>query len=165
MQNCLVELLSIDPPTAYQHAFVYVRQLAVHLRNAYASPQKDSQQAVYNWQFIHCLDLWAMLLGQRREEESLKPLLYPLIQTAVGTLSLQPSPKYYPLRLHCVRTLLELSEATGTFVPLASYLLEVRGGWFLASCIYFYVCMHGDGLGGREGEGSINLSTFWKCTV
>eukprot|EP00731_Ephydatia_muelleri_P015297 Em0008g1017a len=125
MQNCLVELLSIDPPTAYQHAFVYVRQLAVHLRNAYASPQKDSQQAVYNWQFIHCLDLWAMLLGQRREEESLKPLLYPLIQTAVGTLSLQPSPKYYPLRLHCVRTLLELSEATGTFVPLASYLLEI----------------------------------------
>ena len=125
MQNCLVELLSIDPPTAYQHAFVYVRQLAVHLRNAYASPQKDSQQAVYNWQFVHCLDLWAMLLGQRGEEESLRPLLYPLIQTAVGTLSLQPSPKYYPLRLHCVRTLLELSGATGTYVPLAPYLLEI----------------------------------------
>lgn len=126
MQNCLVELLSIDPPTAYQHAFVYIRQLAVHLRSAYASHRKDSQQAVYNWQYVHCLDLWAMLLGQRKEEETLKPLLYPLIQTAIGTITLQPSPKYYPLRLHCVRTLLELSEARGTFVPLAPYLLEVR---------------------------------------
>lgn len=125
MQNCLVELLSIDPSVAYQHAFVYIRQLAVHLCNAYSSHQKDSQQVVYNWQFVHCVDLWAMLLGQRKDEEALKPMLYPLVQTVVGTISLQPSPRYYPLRLHCVRTLMELAEVTGIFVPIAPYLLEI----------------------------------------
>ena len=44
MKNCLVELLAVDPPTSYQHAFVYIRQLAVHLRAALTSGKRDAQQ-------------------------------------------------------------------------------------------------------------------------
>lgn len=34
MVNCLVEIYSIDFAASYQHIFVYVRQLALHLRTA-----------------------------------------------------------------------------------------------------------------------------------
>ena len=34
MENCLVELYSLYYASSYQHTFVYVRQLALHLRSA-----------------------------------------------------------------------------------------------------------------------------------
>ena len=40
MQSSLVELARMDPPTTYHHAFVYIRQLAVHLRTAISSRSK-----------------------------------------------------------------------------------------------------------------------------
>ena len=83
-----------------------------------------SVQAVYNWQFVHCLDLWSHMLGHVTHE-SLRPLIYPLVQVMVGAIQLQPSARHYPLRLHIVRTLIELSQATATFVPVTPYLLEV----------------------------------------
>lgn len=124
MQNCLVELLAVDPPTTYQHAFVYIRQLAVHLRTALTSNKKDAQQTVYNWQYVHCLDLWTRVLGEVHHD-ALRPLVYPLVQTTLGALQLQPTARYYPLRLHCVETLLNLIASTGTYIPLPPYLLEV----------------------------------------
>lgn len=44
MTSSLVELLAVDPPTCYHHGFVYIRQLAVHLRTALTSGKKDAQQ-------------------------------------------------------------------------------------------------------------------------
>ncbi len=59
---------------------------------------------------------------------SLRPLVYPLVQTLLGTLQVQPSAKYHPLKLHLLRMLLQLSASTGTFIPTATYLLEVSSG-------------------------------------
>ena len=46
MGNCVVELYGVDPTASYQHAFVYVRQLALNLRNGMVKKTKDALQAV-----------------------------------------------------------------------------------------------------------------------
>ena len=41
---CRVELYSLDLSLAYQLAFTYIRQLAIHLRNAILNKTKESHK-------------------------------------------------------------------------------------------------------------------------
>ena len=52
MLNSVVELYRLDEDATYQHAFIYIRQLAVHLRNATVAKKKESYLQVYNWQCV-----------------------------------------------------------------------------------------------------------------
>ena len=51
---------------------------------------QEPYKQVYNWQFVHCIDFWSMLLSRNcapadgREESELQPLIYPLVQVALG---------------------------------------------------------------------------------
>jgi nucleolar complex protein 2 len=91
MQRSLIELYSCNTKLAYEHVFVYIRQLAIHLRNAMNLKKKESYQAVYNWQYVHSLILWSKLLSALVKtdngfNEYLQPLIYPLIQCFFGTI-------------------------------------------------------------------------------
>jgi len=143
MGNCIVELYALDYASAYQHAFVYVRQLALHLRNALMKKTEESRKAVLCWQYLHCLKLWAAVLcaacgrggagggappgGAGKDEEAnlMRSLVYPLTEVILGTCRLVPSALYVPLRLHCVRLLQQLAASTETFIPTTSVLLGV----------------------------------------
>ena len=130
MQRSIIEIYSVNIKLAYEHVFVYIRQLSIHLRNAMSLKKKESYQAVYNWQFVHSLILWSKLLAALVKtsngiNEQLQPLIYPLIQCTIGTIKLIPTPRYYPLRFHCINALIILSNATNIYIPIIPFVLEV----------------------------------------
>lgn len=125
MRRSLVEMFALDLNVTYQHAFLYIRQLAIHLRNAVILKKKDSFQACYNWQYINSLRLWSDLLGTTSDKPQLQPLVYPLVTIAFGVIRLIPTAQYFPLRFHCIQTLIDLAKSTHTFIPVLPLILEV----------------------------------------
>lgn len=125
MADCVVEMFGLDLTVSYQHMFVALRQLAVLLRSALTTKEKDSFRAVYCWQAVWCMEVWCRVLVTYADKEQLTPLVYPLVQIVLGAAKLLPAARYFPLRLRLVRLLNRLGGATGRFVPVSSLLLEV----------------------------------------
>ncbi|KRT80116.1 hypothetical protein AMK59_6378, partial [Oryctes borbonicus] len=125
MRRSLVEMYSIDLNVSYQHVFLYIRQLAMHLRNAIILKKKENIQAVYNWQYINSLKLWGNLLSVLYGKSQLQPLVYPFVQVCLGTINLVPTVQYYPLRFHIVEVLIEFSSVASVFIPILPFLLEI----------------------------------------
>eukprot|EP01063_Lacrimia_lanifica_P024135 TRINITY_DN32099_c0_g1_i1.p1 TRINITY_DN32099_c0_g1~~TRINITY_DN32099_c0_g1_i1.p1 ORF type:complete len:673 (+),score=358.61 TRINITY_DN32099_c0_g1_i1:77-2095(+) len=125
MNEC-VELFGVDLPSAYQHIFVYIRQLAVYLRSALQSGAgEEAFRHVYNWQYINSLRLWAMTVARYNDEKELFPLVYPILQIASGVVELFPAPKTFPLHLIVVSIVNHLCRKAGVYVPVSSYLLRI----------------------------------------
>jgi nucleolar complex protein 2 len=134
MKNSAAEVFGIDQKISYTTSFTFIRQLAIHLRSNITKPTKDSYKSIYNWQFVHSLDFWSRVLSihcnnlleaQNGKQSQLRPLIYPVVQITLGVMRLIPTSTYFPLRFHLIRSLLRISQATGTYIPLASVLLEV----------------------------------------
>lgn len=124
---CVSELYGIDDVTAYQHAFTYLRQLAIHLRTALTTRSKESLINVLSWQFINCLRLCTTVITSHGTDPSrpLFQLVYPLVSILQGLLRLQPSSKYYPLRTHIVGMLNEISWSTNVYIPIMPILVDI----------------------------------------
>ena len=134
MKNSASEIWGIDQDVSYTTGFTFIRQLAIHLRGSITNTSKESYKTVYNWQYVHSLDFWSRVLSQHCDgfveakagkQSALRPLIYPVVQITMGAARLIPTAQYFPLRFHLIRSLLRVSRATGTYIPLAPALLEV----------------------------------------
>lgn len=125
MRRSLTEMFALDLNVSYQHVFLYIRQLAIHLRNAITLKKKDSLQAVYNWQYVNSIRLWAELLSTTYNKAQLQPLIFPLISIIIGAIKLIPTAQFFPLRFHLIQTLIQISKETRTFIPVLPFVLEV----------------------------------------
>lgn len=137
-KNSAAELYGIDKTVSYQVAFEYIRQLAIHLRNSInaTSNAKEGYKIIYNWQYCHSLDFWSRILSKhcstvddikskKKNESPLKELIYPLVQVTLGTIRLIPTAQFFPLRFYLIRSLIRLSQSTGTFIPIFPLLSEI----------------------------------------
>ncbi|PBK92620.1 Noc2-domain-containing protein [Armillaria gallica] len=134
MKNSASEIFCLDHAASYQLAFGYIRQLAIHLRNSMKLKSKESYKQVYNWQYVHSIDFWSLVLSRacdvdsesRRDGEGeLKPLIYPLVQVSLGAIKLISSSRSYPFHLHIIRSLLHLTRHTQVYIPISPYLLPI----------------------------------------
>ena len=149
----MIEIYLLDRNVSYHNAYLFIRQLALHVRCLYSTHnQNESLQnhtsrgsdgakaqlkKIFSWQFIYCVKFWVKLLiagnqhghssGSTQGEDPFKLLIYPVVQTIIGVFSAvkQPTQKYFPFYLICIRMLNELSEGTDTFIPTCSYILQV----------------------------------------
>lgn len=90
MRGSLVEIYLLDTEVGYSVAFPFIRQLAIHLRNAVTAGtaeqmkqgKKEASRIVYSWQFVHSVHVWIDLLAQAAGtgDESLRLLVYPVVQ-------------------------------------------------------------------------------------
>ncbi|CCE61189.1 hypothetical protein TPHA_0A01040 [Tetrapisispora phaffii CBS 4417] len=132
------DLFLVDETISYTIGFDYIKQLALHLKNSMSSnkelsmeEQANNYKSVYNWQFIMSLDFWSsVVIASYNSEDSkkdspIKELLAPLVQTMLGTTRLIPTPQFYPLRFHIVRTLIEIIESSGALIPVYPIINEV----------------------------------------
>ncbi|KAL4989196.1 Noc2p family-domain-containing protein [Aspergillus falconensis] len=133
MKNSAAELWGIDQNVSYTTGFTFIRQLAMHLRGSITNTSKESYKTIYNWQYVHSLDFWSRVLSQHCDglveaklgkQSALRPLIYPVVQITLGASRLIPTAQYLPLRFQLTRSLLRLSRASGTYIPLAPLLLE-----------------------------------------
>jgi nucleolar complex protein 2 len=121
--NSFVELCGIDAIVAYQHGFIYIRQLAITLRKSLAN-EKDAWAIAFNWKFINCLRCWTKVLSTYPRDD-LRELIYPLVQIILGTLTVNANPRFFPIRFKCVSMLNEISKKTGFFIPVGGTLMDV----------------------------------------
>ncbi|CEG45993.1 Predicted protein involved in nuclear export of pre-ribosomes [Plasmopara halstedii] len=125
MGNCVVELFGLDLSSSYQHAFIYIRQLAIAVRKTITSPGPDSFKAVLNWQFFNQLRVWTAVVCAYPAENQLRALVYPLSQLLLAVVRLSSTLRFTPLRFHCIKLLQQLALATNSFIPTSPALLEV----------------------------------------
>ena len=76
---------------------------------------QGTAKAILNWQFVSAIDFWSLLLSRSCDLESerqagvespLKPLVYPLVQVATGVVGLVPNSRYFPYRLHLLKSMM-----------------------------------------------------------
>jgi nucleolar complex protein 2 len=68
------------------------------------------------------------VLAAYPRQEQLQHLVFPLTQIIEGIISLQPSAKFFPLRLQFVSMLNQLAAKSGVFINSSTYVLEIFGG-------------------------------------
>ena len=125
LMDAVVDLYGTDTEAAYQHAFVYIRQLAIYLRAVLQQQSATNIRTVFNWQFLTALRTWGVVVSTYCDAKQLGMLIYPVVQLGMGLMDLFASPRMYPMHLHTIEMLNHIAARSGTYIPIASYLLRI----------------------------------------
>ncbi|EER04625.1 Immediate-early protein, putative [Perkinsus marinus ATCC 50983] len=149
MENCIAEMLTLEPQAAYRIAFTSIRQLGVILRSAMKAQSKgiksitpgqvggskaskaaaggsagvDSVRQLYSVCYVRSSAVW--VAAMERLPEQLKDLLHPLMVILLcAAKSKEGHTVYLPFVLHMLELANCLAEKANVFAPLTSLLLR-----------------------------------------
>ncbi|KAD2394483.1 hypothetical protein E3N88_41460 [Mikania micrantha] len=125
LRNSFINFCSLDLEKSYNKALVSIQQLFNILKHAMRKENKDAIKKIYSWQYVQCIDIWVLFISANANECDMHSLLYTTIQLINGVACLFPGPKYLPLRIRCIQWLNKLSSSFGTFIPVASLILDM----------------------------------------
>ena len=129
MRGGLVELLGISVPATYRLAFASVRQLALHLRGVAMQTLGAVVPTVHSFQFLNALRVWAaVLVRYAPASETIRYLLYPLMQTLLAAIDASDGARLLYFRLHVAELVLDVCEAAGVFANIVPHLIQ---------CLYY----------------------------
>ena len=128
LSETMVEIFSLYPMIAYQHAFVGIRQIAMLLRNALTQPSQEANQALLNWSNVHALRFWSSFLVKSapfedQKQSPLSQLFFPLCQVSLGVARSAPAKTCAPLQIHILESLVQLCGPNQLQMPTAASLL------------------------------------------
>ena len=153
-ENCILELMRLDDAAAYRVGYMFIRQLALVLRNtslkpvasaskgqktvtkkgkampkskAKAGKSKSKQSKPTTETLVSWPYVRSIFLWTRlvSDVKALKELAYPLYMVVLGAVKSQSSLNFMPFCLHGLRALNELAEKTQKLVPLSALLLRL----------------------------------------
>jgi len=147
LMTSLAEIYGVNPVISYQHGFVYIRQLAIHLAQALKNQQtpgknskkkrkkgqgniqygKDAHLAVYNWRFVGCLKSFVKIVCEKvtGPKSDLYPLVYPLVEIIFALCNMHKGMAWFPLKLVCIEMLVEMVKNCGIHIPLSPLLFNL----------------------------------------
>jgi nucleolar complex protein 2 len=127
MQKEIIRILSVDLDKTYITIFTFIRKLCLQLRATINDKKASSIKNIYNWQFVNSIKLWSevVIAYYNHKNCEINLLAYPLIQTIFGVLRLNLVDVFYPLRLILINILNDISTATGLYIPVSNYLIEI----------------------------------------
>ncbi|XP_049403484.1 nucleolar complex-associated protein 2 [Solanum stenotomum] len=125
LRNSLVDLCSLDVQKSLSKATVSVRQLAKVLQWGLRTKKKEALQRICSWEYANCINLWVGFIARNEQDYDLQAFFFTMVQLINGVVRLFPGPRYFPLRLNCIQWLNDLSNSTGVFIPITSFVLDV----------------------------------------
>ena len=111
--------LILESGLAYKHAFLYIRNLAMTLRKAITT-QKHLE--VYNWNFVHSVQLWTGVVNKTSELEKLQ---FPITQITIGAIRLDRNIKNVPFIYWMCGCLVNSVEKTRKMIPVHVMLFDM----------------------------------------
>eukprot|EP00903_Cladosiphon_okamuranus_P012229 g11469.t1 len=98
LRECFAELFGEEKPSAYQHAYPYIHDLArkalaaaaeVHKRGGKTREAGPALRRWRSWEFLQSLQLWAIVVAAHPAKSSLGPLVPPLAKVFEITFQLK----------------------------------------------------------------------------
>ncbi|XP_014229361.1 nucleolar complex protein 2 homolog [Trichogramma pretiosum] len=124
MKNFMVQYFLLQTDITYKIAFTHLLHMGKMIDEAHLQPAKHYQD-IYNWAYISKLEIFSEVASKAQEPSTLRQLIDPVSQMIEKVIRLMPSVKFYPLRFHCIKMLINICKNAQVYFRIYPFLTEV----------------------------------------
>ncbi|KAG6412697.1 hypothetical protein SASPL_125382 [Salvia splendens] len=125
LRDCIVELCCLDVQKSSVKAVASLSHCANIFSLALQTKKKEAVRKICSWEYVNCVDMWVRFISANIRDFDLQSLFFMTVKLINGVAHMFPGPRYLPLRLKSIEWLNCLSSSGGTFIPVASLVLDI----------------------------------------